>query len=106
MHTQTVSYGGSSGWSASIDPANDSTRTLVIAFGSAQFGDDPKPFDELRRVLPNAQLVGCSTAGEIHGAKVCDNSIAVAIVRFEHTSLRATSAHVRRPEDSFGAGLA
>jgi hypothetical protein len=105
MQIQTLSYARGRGWSEAIDVANDSPGTLVLAFGASSFATDVQPFQDLRRALPNAQLIGCSTAGEIHGTKVHDDSIAVAIVRFEHTSVAAASADVVATNDSFRAGL-
>jgi hypothetical protein len=105
MKVQTVSYILGTGWSEEIDSANDSARTLVVAFGASRFGADSTPFRELRAALPNARMIGCSTAGEIHGTKVHDDTISAAIVHFEHTSLRVASAPVLAAHDSFGAGL-
>ena len=106
MRTQIVSYHASSGWSAEPDPALDGEQTLVLAFAAPSFGTATAPFAELRRRLPRARILGCSTAGEIHGTRVRDDSIAVAIARFEATRLRAASAPLTRAHGSFEAGLA
>src|SRR5688500_8236940 len=106
MQIQTVSYARERGWSEDIDRSMDSPHTLVIAFGASSFADDPRPFQQLRQALPNARMIGCSTAGEIYGTKVHDDTIAVAIVRFEHSTLATASANVLAGNDSFQAGLA
>jgi hypothetical protein len=105
MQIQTLSYAHATGWSEPIDAGNDSDRTLVVAFGASRFGADPTPFRELRHALPHARMIGCSTAGEIYGSKVQDDTVSAAIVRFEHTSLRAATAPVLAANDSFQAGL-
>src|SRR5262245_48274888 len=61
----------SSEWSARF-PAGDSPRTLVTAFGASQFGERPELFVELARAYPRSLMIGCSSAGEIHGAAVRD----------------------------------
>jgi hypothetical protein len=104
MLLQSLTY-DERGWSSAIDGELDSDQTLVLVFGASKFGVEPAPFEELRSRLPKAHILGCSTAGEIHGSRVCDDSIAVAIVRFERVVLRTASATVRRPNNSFGAGL-
>ena len=105
MELQTLTY-GSGGWSEPIDVANDSHDTLVLAFASPSFATEHTPFAQLRAALPNAHILGCSTAGEIHGSKVTDNSVVVAVVRFARTRLRTATAHVREPSDSLAAGQA
>src|SRR5438876_545054 len=70
MQLETCSYTKDSGWSVERLPALDSERTLVLAFGSPEFLDDPRPIHQLHRVYPNSHLVGCSTAGEIFGTNV------------------------------------
>ena len=49
-------------------------------------------------------IAGCSTSGEISGACVNDNSISVAVARFEHTRLRRAITEVTDATDSCQAG--
>src|SRR5689334_20765875 len=104
MLLSTLSYTAEAGWSKVIEDSADGAQTLVIAFGAPRFGDDPRPFSALRDRLPNAHIVGCSTAGEILGSKVLDDTIVAAIVRFERTRLCTAVAEVRKPSDSRTAG--
>jgi hypothetical protein len=105
MQIQTLSYDATTGWSAPLDGSLDSARTLVLAFASPGFADHLEPFRDLARAFPRAHVLGCSTAGEIHATRVRDNTIAVAIARFEHTPLRTAVATLSRTNDSFDAGL-
>jgi len=50
--------------------------------------------------------MGCSTAGEIHGCEISDDSLVVAAVRFEQTPIRTAEAAVQSPQDSYNAGCA
>jgi hypothetical protein len=104
MRVQTLSYLAGVGWSAPFDRTLDSETTLVLAFASPAFAGQLEPFRELARALPHAHVLGCSTAGEIHGTRVCDDSITVAIARFDHTTLRSAVAPLH-PGSSFDAGL-
>ncbi|HSO00701.1 MAG TPA: FIST N-terminal domain-containing protein, partial [Candidatus Nanopelagicales bacterium] len=91
-------------WSVRALPVLDSERTLVLVFGSTDIIDDPAPLRELRRAYPRAQLIGCSSAGEIIGTTVRDNSLSVAVARFDKTTLAGAAVEVSNMADSFGAG--
>ena len=79
---------GGRSWSGAL-PEWDSPQTLVVAFGAPEFRDDWTPFQDLARAYPNSHLLGCSTAGEIHGACLTDSSVSVAVLRFAAQSLVA-----------------
>lgn len=81
-------------------PALDSDRTLVTVFGASSFLDDPEPIRELVSAYPASHIIGCSSSGEIFEDMISDDSLSVAIARFDHTSLRvavtATSSDTSR----------
>lgn len=87
-------------------PDLDSDRTLVLAFAAPGFSEDHAAFADLHRKYPTSCFTGCSTSGEIHGSELHDDSISVAIMRFERTRLALVSAPVRSPADSANAGEA
>jgi len=91
-------------WSPPLTASQDSPTTLVLAFGASGYADDPGVFAELRAAFPQSVLAGCSTSGEVLGMQVQDDSIAVAVVRFEHTQIRQVHTPVTGPEDSGAAG--
>lgn len=62
---------------------------LVIFFGARGTLADRGVHDALRRKHPEAHLLGCTTAGEICGTTVSDDSVVATAIRFEHTSIRA-----------------
>lgn len=103
MQLETLSYVAGEGWSAAL-PALDSDRTLVVAFGAPRFGEGREPLDELRAAYPHARLTGCSTSGEIHGTELRDDSLSVAIARFDDSLLDLARTHVAGLERSFDAG--
>jgi hypothetical protein len=51
-------------------------------------------------------VLGCSTAGEIYGAQLRDESLSCAVVRFAETRLRRSFAQVEGAAGSFAAGAA
>ena len=104
MEIHTLSYDSKKRWSSSNRPRIDSRRTLVLLFGPSNFLDTPDPISELVKDYPESVVIGCSTAGEILGTQIFDESISAAIVRFDQTDLRMASAPARSAEDSFMAG--
>jgi hypothetical protein len=87
-------------------PQLDSTQTLVLAFAAPGYVDRPEILASLAALFPTSVVIGCSTSGEIDRARVYDDSISVAIVRFAATRVRSAKAHLQTPADSLAAGLA
>ncbi|MCC7395871.1 MAG: FIST C-terminal domain-containing protein [Planctomycetes bacterium] len=104
MQISRLTYCRATGWSAQM-PELDSEHTLVLTFGGSDFAGDPKPFADLARAFPKAVHLGCSTSGEIQGANVLDDSMVVAVVRFDRTRLDVAFAQVANPDESYAAGL-
>lgn len=104
MQILTSSHLHKSGWTSAPDPSLDSPRTLVVAFGPSGLLDDPTELSDVLERFPQAHILGCSTSGEIHGIRVRDDSIALAVVRFERTDLRTALARVADPSESYEAG--
>lgn len=81
-------------WSVDSFPALDSDRSLVLVFGAASYLDAPKALAELAAAYPTACVTGCSSAGEIHGAEVHDDTLSVVVLRYERSTVRCASAVV------------
>src|SRR3989338_566341 len=90
-------------WSVPSLPALDSERTLVLAFGAPEIIDQSEAFAELSRAYPRSHVIGCASAGEIHGTTIRDGSLSVSVARFDKTKLETASLEVSRAEDSFVA---
>ena len=106
MDVKTICAKDASIWSPSVLAEMDSPETLLVMFGSSDLIDKP---EDVRRVLeacPKSHVIGCSTAGEIHGSEISDNSIVAAAVRFERTRIQTAQAAVLSPKDSHAAGVA
>ena len=92
----------SDGWSGQF-PDLDSDSTVVLVFGASRYTSTmPMPSPSWLRRYPNSHVIGCSTAGEIHGTQVSDDSLSVAIAKFDHTEIR--TAVTRVSGDSYEAG--
>jgi hypothetical protein len=106
MQLQTFSFANRGGWSLDRLPDLDSERTLVVAFGAPGLIDNPAPLATLREAYPHSSVIGCSTSGEIAGSQLADESLSVAVARFDQPSTRVTSASVEvtSQAESFAAG--
>jgi hypothetical protein len=96
MQTQQARWRPRSGWELGGAAWPDWRPDLAFAFGARPVLEDPECLRALRERLSGARLIGCSTAGEIHGASVQDDTLSVTLVRFDHT--RVGFAHRRVPD--------
>lgn len=78
----------------------DSPHTLVLCFADRSFGHNNGPLAELRAAYPNSHIAGCSTAGEIIGASVQDNTMVVAVAHLPQSSIKIQYAGVSDPSKS------
>ena len=76
----------------------------MVVFGSPAFTDQRQVLTELSDAYPNSKIIGCSTAGEIFGSTLNDNSLSVAVAQFEETELAIATAPVEHANESFAAG--
>jgi hypothetical protein len=105
MQFLSATHQAGRGWRPALDAALDSADTLVLAFGApALSSEQTAALLALRATLPQARVLGCSTAGEISAGQVSDDSLSVLVVRFEHTRLWPALTPVAGPADSRAAG--
>lgn len=105
METHSIHYTLANGWSSAF-PASDSTQTLVLVFGPADWQAYTTAFNELMAHYPQAVIVGCSGHGSISSGNLLDEALAVSISSFQHTQLRLTTYQLEKSSDSFAAGQA
>lgn len=100
MKTDTLTWNPQKGWSPALTAA-PASADLVLYFGaSSLLAQENGPLAELINRFPGAVCAGCSTAGEILGASVSDDSLAVLCVKFASTRVRAESIVVAQAADS------
>jgi hypothetical protein len=54
--------------------------------------------------FPRSRIMVCSSSGEIHGTRILDDSLAVAVAKFDRVALRLAAAQIGATGDSFAAG--
>lgn len=104
MHIETFKYIDKKGWNIKEFPNMDSQNTLILTFSSPHYINQSTPFLELRKSYPQSIIAGCSTSGEIYQDEINDESISVAIIRFEKTDIRYATEHIKNNEHSYQAG--
>jgi hypothetical protein len=77
---------------------------LVLVFGGTAALRDIRVMKQIRDSYPAAHIFGCSTAGEICGTEVSDDSLVATAVCFEHTQVRAAQFSLDVNPDSQQAG--
>jgi hypothetical protein len=77
---------------------------LVLVFGGTTVLQDPRLLEQIRKFYPAAHILGCSTAGEICGDQVTDDSLVATAIHFEHTQVRAAQVSLDTTPDSQQAG--
>lgn len=65
---------------------------------------DATPIRELSARFPDAVVCGCSTAGEILGGRVYDDSVVAALVWFHSTRVRAVAEPIANNAESTAVG--
>lgn len=91
-----------SGWSAPLPPV-DGRQTLVLVFGSVTTTAAAGIADVVA-AYPTSVVVGCSTAGEILGELVYDDTVTVSIARFDDAFITTAAAAVGAVEESYACG--
>ena len=77
---------------------------LALVFGGPAALKDRALCGQVAAAYPDAYLFGCSTAGDIFGTEVSDDSLVVTAIRFERTRILGRSTRIEGPEDSRAAG--
>ena len=100
MKTSTCRWTKETGWV--LPPA---APQLILYFGATSQLDAGAPAVlELVAKFPDALVCGCSTAGEILGGRVFDESIVAALVQFQSTQVRAVAESTTGHADSAAVG--
>lgn len=100
MEVNQIQWMRQTGWPSMQDGAS---ADLVLVFGGSAVLDAAR-FDELRRMFPRAVLAGCTTAGEILGEHVHDDTVTATAVGFATTVARPAVVDVPDAAASRAAG--
>jgi len=103
MQAKQYCWSAATGWNLRPDDAIAEAQ-LILLFGSGTALQQRDAVLFLQKSHPNAQILGCSTAGEIHHTQVLDEGLVATIVKFEQTQVQGYDIQLAPDEDSFAAG--
>ena len=84
---------------------NDPSRAnLILGFGDKQQLLDKAIYHQLAESYPNAEIVLCSSAGEILGNSIQNETIVCTVIQFEKTIIKTAAVEVNASDESFGKG--
>lgn len=101
MKNATLTYTPSTGWLGDGCAASDAN--LVLYFGARADIQDGVASKALRQLFPKADVLGCSTGGNILGGDLTDSLVAVAM-SFSRTETRIASISIADADASFASG--
>lgn len=92
------------GWQPSPPGNLGEKAQLVLLFGSPAVLKRGSFQLDLKQAYPKADLLGCSTAGEICGVQVTDESLVATAIHFEQTQIQGQAIRLEAGESSLAAG--
>jgi len=78
---------------------------LVLIFGFSEIIYKPDIFTFIKITFPNAELVFCSSSGEIFHNSMHEHTIIATAIQFEKTQIKAVETDISLHENSRDAGL-
>ncbi|MFY8109451.1 MAG: FIST signal transduction protein [Bacteroidia bacterium] len=104
MKNKQLLFTTNNGWKEVSSTGEIKNPGLVMIFGSTALIKEGKAVNELKEKYPNAVFIGGSSAGEITGTNVNDNTVVATIIECEKSRIKYASEKVDKPEDSFEVG--
>jgi hypothetical protein len=104
MKTEQRMWTHGSKWLAATGAPLAQCAQLVLVFGGTAVLRDTSLVRQIREFYPAAHMLGCSTAGEICGTEVSDDSLVATAIHFERTLVRAAQVSLDANPDSQQAG--
>lgn len=93
------------GWKPAILKIPDFNPDLILIFGNKLNIQQTEIMQPIMEFFKDAQILGCSTAGEIFGTQIFDNSISLIVIEFEKTNIESHSFRINHVDDSYEAGV-
>jgi hypothetical protein len=79
---------------------------LVLCFGQKSFFGNKEVYTNTKKQFPNAEIVFCSTSGEICNNNVTDKDGILVALEFEKTKLHTVSVNIANYNNSYDAAVA
>ncbi|SFC63883.1 Uncharacterized conserved protein, contains FIST_N domain [Zunongwangia mangrovi] len=83
-----------SSWQYTSGAKEHLNNPLVLIFAERKLLEDPEVLEDIREEFPYHHLIFGSSAGEITGENVTENSIAVTLIEFQKASFEVKTANI------------
>ncbi len=90
--------------SAKMQPLNKNNPQIIFAFADCNFFEDAGFAKKLKAEFPNANVIGCSTAGEIVNDGITSGGLVLTAATFKNPKIKLASEASKGIEDSEGMG--
>ncbi len=104
MKIEQKKWTAKNGWETLSAGIFNHVPELVLVFGEHNLLKDKKLFDEIYSWYPQSHIISVSTAGEIIGAEVSDDTLVLSAIKFENTLLNFSEATVATVDESEEVG--
>ncbi|UXP31337.1 FIST C-terminal domain-containing protein [Reichenbachiella agarivorans] len=104
MIVEQIKWSEQDHWQYVADKNLGERANLVFAFGPIDLIRHAERYAELKTRYPHADIITCSTNGEILNHTISDNYIIVSAILFEKTVVQALQVDIQDVKDSFDAG--
>jgi len=104
MKTEQLLYSTMSGWEMITNNNLSEKANLIFIFGDRELLKQAEHIDYLKKHYPNAQILGCSTSGEICQTTLHNEHLVCTAVWFEKSQIKTATATIKSMEDSFSTG--
>lgn len=78
----------------SSDGFNSKKANLVLAFGERVFLEETLPYKKIKEIYPNANIVICSTSGQISNTNLIENNVIATAIEFEKTTIKVSEIDI------------
>jgi hypothetical protein len=104
MNVEQRKWTKTDGWVADAPGKFTGPCQLLLLFGAPSALKERMLLDDLKKNYPEAHFFGCSTAGEIFGTQVLDDSLVATAVQFNRTEIRGEKVGLESVGSSLEAG--
>lgn len=81
------------------DQFNSQNANLVLAFGERVYLEKTTPFQKLKSLYPKAQIVICSTSGQISNTNLVENNLVATAIAFDKTAIKVSEIDILANSD-------
>jgi hypothetical protein len=81
------------------DSFHANNTSFVLAFGERKFLEKAKPYNKLRSLFPNGDIIICSTSGQIANTHLIENNLVATAVALEKTKIKTIQVDIQLQAD-------